>query len=175
MNLSWEFPKLIIFFFIFSPVDTHWLMNKYSINSLMNKYSINSLMNKYSINSLLCATTASAWLLLATWLRKWVVLRLWGESGLGWTTGPHRFDPPKKQNCGIFVYVQFFCSINFCSGPFEIRQFKTNCSVLKIDWGSPHMVQLFTECVLCHYILLFYTHFCRLGLQTTDSGLISGT
>ena len=28
-------------------------------------------------------------------------------------------------------------------------------------------MQLFTECVLRHYILLFYTRFCRLGLQLT--------
>ena len=28
---------------------------------------------------------------------------------------------------------------------FEIRQFKTNCSGKKIDWGSHHGVQLFTE------------------------------
>ena len=29
------------------------------------------------------------------------------------------------------------CSINFCFGPVEMRQFKNNCSGLKIDWGSP--------------------------------------
>ena len=74
----------------------------------------------------------------------------------------------------LLFYVQIFCSINFCFGPFEIYQFKTNCSVLKFDWESPHMVQLFTECcVSCHYILLFYTCFCRFGLQTLDSGLVS--
>ena len=100
------------------------------------------------------------------------------EFGLGWTikgTGPHRFDPQIFFVEVLFFYVRFFCSINFCFGPFEIRQFKTNYNVLKIDWGSLHMVQLFPECILCHYILLFYTRFCRLGLQTIDSGLISGT
>ena len=56
----------------------------------------------------------------------------------------------------------------------EMWQFKNNCSGLKIDWGSPP-VQLFTECVLCHYILLFYTGFCRLGLETIDNGVVSGT
>ena len=56
-----------------------------------------------------------------------------------------------------------------------VHQFKTNCSVLKTDWGSPHLVLLFTECVLHHYILLFYTRFCRLGLQTIDRGLVPGT
>ena len=53
--------------------------------------------------------------------------------------------------------MRFFCSINLCFDPFKIRQFKTNCTVLKIDWDSPHGVQLFTECVLRHYNLL--THF----------------
>ena len=41
--------------------------------------------------------------------------------------------------------------------------------------GDLPMVQLFTECVLCHYILLFYTRFCRRGLQTIDNGLVSAT
>ena len=48
--------------------------------------------------------------------------------------------------------VQFFCSIN-SFGPFKIRQFKTNCSGLKLDWGSTHRV--LTEWVLRHYILLY--------------------
>ena len=74
----------------------------------------------------------------------------------------------------LLFYVRFFCGIHFCICPFEIRQFKTNCSVLKIGWGSLHAMYLFTECVL-HYILLFYTRFCRLGLQTTNNGLASGT
>ena len=61
----------------------------------------------------------------------------------------------------LLFYVRFFCSINFCFGLFELCQFKTNCSVLiKIDWGYPYRVQLFTECVLRHYSLLFYTRFC---------------
>ena len=33
----------------------------------------------------------------------------------------------------LLFYVQFFWSINFCFGPFDIHQFKTNCSVLKIE------------------------------------------
>ena len=64
----------------------------------------------------------------------------------------------------LLFYVRLLCSINFCFGPVEIQQFKNNCSGLKIDWGPP--MQLFTECVLRHYILLFYTSFCRLGVQT---------
>ena len=32
---------------------------------------------------------------------------------------------------------------------------------LIIYWGSPNGVQLFTECVSRHYIVLFYTWFCR--------------
>ena len=38
-----------------------------------------------------------------------------------------------------------------------LLKFMTNCSGLKIDWGSPSVVQLPTECILFHYILLFYT------------------
>ena len=71
--------------------------------------------------------------------------------------------------------IKKICSINFCFGYFEKRHFKTNCSGLKIDWGSPNRVELFTECALCHYILLFYTHFCRLSLQTVNNGIVSGT
>ena len=58
----------------------------------------------------------------------------------------------------------------------------TNFSVLKIDWSPAHVAvqpRIFTDSVgpvLRHYILLFYTGFCsRLGLQTIDSGLVSGT
>ena len=40
---------------------------------------------------------------------------------------------------------------------------------------SPSGVQLFTKCVLRHYILLFYTLFCRLGMQTIKNSLVSGT
>ena len=36
-------------------------------------------------------------------------------------------------------------------------------------------MQLFTESVLRHHILLFYTSFCRLGLQTIDNGIVSGS
>ena len=45
--------------------------------------------------------------------------------------------------------------------------FKSNCGGLKIDWGYPIGVQLFTEFVLCHYILLFYT--CFLYTQPANS------
>ena len=37
----------------------------------------------------------------------------------------------------LLFYVGLLCSINFCFGSVEIRQFKNNCSGLKIDWGSP--------------------------------------
>ena len=36
----------------------------------------------------------------------------------------------------LLFYVRLLCSINFCFGPAEMRQFKNNCSGLKIDWGS---------------------------------------
>ena len=88
-------------------------------------------------------------------------------------------DLAKKRRFFCMNFYCFMCDyyvdMNFCFGPVEIRQFKNNCSGLKIDWGSPPRVQLFTECVLRHYILLFYTRFCRLGLQTIDNGVVSGT
>ena len=37
----------------------------------------------------------------------------------------------------MLFYVRLLCIINFCFGPVEMRQFKNNCSGLKIDWGSP--------------------------------------
>ena len=52
-------------------------------------------------------------------------------------------------------------------GPFQIRQFKTNCNGLNIYLGSPNLLR--------HNIVLFYTRFCGLGLQTNDNGVISGT
>ena len=65
----------------------------------------------------------------------------------------------------LLFYVRLLCSINFRFGPDEMRQFKNNCNGLKIDWDLPQ-VHLFTDCVLRHYILLFYTNVCRLDLQT---------
>ena len=56
----------------------------------------------------------------------------------------------------IFVLGKIFCTANFFFGPFEIRQFKTNYSDLKTDWGSPNGVQLFTECV---FTFCCFTHF----------------
>ena len=56
-------------------------------------------------------------------------------------------------NFALF-YMRLLCSIDFCFGPFEMRQFKHNGNGLKIDWDLP-LLQLFTECVLRHYILLF--------------------
>ena len=50
-------------------------------------------------------------------------------------SGPCRFG--KKIIEFVLFYMQLLCSINFCFGPFEMWQFKNNCSGLKIDWGSP--------------------------------------
>ena len=33
--------------------------------------------------------------------------------------------------------MRLLCSISFCFGPVEMRQFKNNCGGLKIDCGSP--------------------------------------
>ena len=48
----------------------------------------------------------------------------------------------------LLFYVRFFCSINFCFGPFEIRQFKTNCSVLINRLGiSPRGAANYGMCI----------------------------
>ena len=45
----------------------------------------------------------------------------------------------------LLFYVRILCSINFCFGTFEIRQSKTNCSVLKMDWGAAIYGMLITS------------------------------
>ena len=61
-------------------------------------------------------------------------------------------------NFYCFRYDWFFCSMNVCFGPFEIRQFKTNFSGLKIDWGSPQGCSYLRN---AYYVITFYcfTHF----------------
>ena len=75
-------------------------------------------------------------------------------------------DLAKKDFLHEFVlfYVRLLCSINFCFGPVEMRQF--NCSGLKIDWGSPPGAAIYGMRITSLYFLLFYTNVCRLGLQT---------
>ena len=84
----------------------------------------------------------------------------------------------KTKKLKTFFFFFFFFTYDFCVALicalallryFEICQFKTNCSGLKTDWGSPYGVQIFTECVLRH------SRFCWLGLQTIDNGVVSGT
>ena len=45
-------------------------------------------------------------------------------------------DLPKNDFLHEFLpfYVRLLCSINFCFGSLEMRQFKNNCIGLKIDW-----------------------------------------
>ena len=74
------------------------------------------------------------------------------------------------------IGMNFYCfrfinkqtkSINFTFGTFEIRQFKTNCSGLKTNWGSPTTCSYLQN---AYYVITFccFTHvFCRLGLQLT--------
>ena len=57
----------------------------------------------------------------------------------------------------LLFYVRFSCSINFCFGPLEIRQFKNNCSGINIDWGSPHGCSYLRN---VYYVITFccFTH-----------------
>ena len=59
-----------------------------------------------------------------------------------------------------FYYFRYKSSVVLISafGPFQIHQFKTNCGGVKIDWGLPRGMQLFTECILCHNILFYTLH-----------------
>ena len=53
--------------------------------------------------------------------------------------------------------MRLLCSINFCFGPAEMRQFKNNCSGLKIDWGFPHVCSYLRN---AYYVITFccFTH-----------------
>ena len=64
----------------------------------------------------------------------------------------------------LLFYVRLLCSINLGFGPVEMRQFKNNCSGLKIDWGSPTGCSSLRNAY--YVITFFYTTFCKLGLQT---------
>ena len=50
----------------------------------------------------------------------------------------------------LLFYVRLLRSFNFCFGPFELRQFKNNCSGLK----DLSRLQLFTECVYKHHCFI---------------------
>ena len=55
----------------------------------------------------------------------------------------------------LLLYVRLLCSINFCFGPVEIRQFKNNCSDLKIDWGSPPGAAIYGKRIKSlHFVVL---------------------
>ena len=74
----------------------------------------------------------------------------------------------------LLFYVQLLYSINFCFGPFEMWQCKNNCSGLKIDWGS-HPCCSYLQNAYSVITFCCFTHiFCRLSLQTTDNGVVSG-
>ena len=55
----------------------------------------------------------------------------------------------------LLFYVRLLCSINFCCGPVEMRQFKTNSSGLKIDWGShPSAATYGMRITSLHFVVL---------------------
>ena len=57
---------------------------------------------------------------------------------MDWPTEIWLKNKQKKQlHEFLLFYVRLLRSINFCFGPVEMRQFKTNSSGLKIDRGSP--------------------------------------
>ena len=68
----------------------------------------------------------------------------------------------RKKKTNIYLFILNNCfrydfSVAIISA-LALLKYATNYGGLKI--GA-------LQCVLCHYILLFHAHFCRLGLQTT--------
>ena len=62
--------------------------------------------------------------------------------------------------------MRLLCSINFCFGSVEMRQFKNNCSGLKIDWGSPPVAAIYgMRITSLHFVVL----------HKIDNGVVSGT
>ena len=63
----------------------------------------------------------------------------------------------KKLHELLLFYMRLLCSINFCFGSVEMRQFKNNCSGLKIDWGSPPGRSYLRN---AYYVIIFcsFTH-----------------
>ena len=76
-------------------------------------------------------------------------------------------DLAKKDFLHEFVlfYVRLLCSINFCFGPVEMRQFKNNCSGLKIDWGSPpgcsYLRNAYYVITFCCFTQIFVDSTCK--------------
>ena len=55
----------------------------------------------------------------------------------------------------LLFYVQLLCSINFCFGPVEMRQFKNNCSGIKIDWDLPLGAAIYGMHIMSlHFVVL---------------------
>ena len=61
----------------------------------------------------------------------------------------------------LLFYVRLLCSINFCFGLVEMRQFRNKCSGLKIDWGSPPgcscLRNAYNVITFCCFTQLLYT------------------
>ena len=88
-------------------------------------------------------------------------------------TGPRRFGKKQKTKKTLF-YVRSLCSINFCSGSVEMRQFKNNCSGLKIDRGSPHGCSYLRN---AYYVITFccFTQMFVDSAYKHDDGVVSCT
>ena len=55
----------------------------------------------------------------------------------------------------LLFHVRLLYSINFCFGPFEMRQFKNNCSGPKIDCGSPPAAAIYgMRITSLHFVVL---------------------
>ena len=74
----------------------------------------------------------------------------------------------------LLLSVRLLCSINFCFGLVEMRQFKNNCSGLKIDWGSPPRCSYLRN---VYYVITFccFTQIFVDSAYKHDNGIVSGT
>ena len=72
----------------------------------------------------------------------------------------------------LLFYVRLLCSIHFCFGPVEMRQFKNNCSGLKIDWhpGCSYLLNAYYVITFCCFTQIFVD-----SAYKYDNGIVSGT
>ena len=59
----------------------------------------------------------------------------------------------------LLFYVRLLCSFNFYFGPVEMRQFKNDCSGLKIDWGSPPGAAIYGMHIMSLHFVVLYKFF----------------
>ena len=70
--------------------------------------------------------------------------------------------------------MRLLCSINFCFGPVEMRQFKNNCSGIKIDWDLPLGAAIYGMRISSLHFVVFTQSFVDSAYKH-DNGVVSDT